>query len=118
MPTILIAEDDFSTQELYATILATLPVQLVQTYDGFETLEYLQQTSPDMLLLDLRLPNIDGKQILEAIQHDPRHANLQIIIITATHPDRSMLSYHLLSKPINPTKLLQTVRTHLEAKAS
>ena len=78
MATILIAEDERSINELIAANLRLVGHKAVQTFNGSETLHYIQEERPDLVLLDIMMPNMDGFQVMEKIKEE-----VPVIFITA-----------------------------------
>lgn len=62
--TILIVEDEKTLNEAYATILGKEGYRVLSAYDGEEALSILKKSKPDVILLDLRMPNVDGIEFL------------------------------------------------------
>lgn len=62
--TILIVEDEKTLNEAYATILGKEGYRVLSAYDGEEALSILKKAKPDVILLDLRMPNVDGIEFL------------------------------------------------------
>ncbi len=78
MATILIAEDERSINELIAANLRLVGHKPVQTFNGREALHYIQEERPDLVLLDIMMPDMDGFQVMEKIKEE-----VPVIFITA-----------------------------------
>lgn len=111
MQRILIAEDSSATRELLREILTSCGYDVVEACDGREALEKIDQTGPDVVLLDIKMPVLDGFAVLRQLRQDPCHARRLVVALTAyaMRGDRERMleagfdAY--LSKPINPAAL-------------
>jgi len=92
--------------------------------DGEEAIEYLRQRGryvnahrPDIILLDLNLPRLDGREVLMDIKSDPDLAKIPIIVLTSSSAERDIQSaYELhancyISKPVDFTEFIEAVRS-------
>src|SRR5438552_15214890 len=80
---ILIAEDHADIRETAAEYLAGIGHDVQQAADGIEALDRLRSHRPCVLLLDLRMPRMDGWELLSLLQGDPTLANIPIIVLSA-----------------------------------
>ncbi len=87
--------------------------------DGAEALDYLLSPDtpvPHLVLLDLKLPKIDGLQVLERLRQEPRAASLPIVILTSSNEERDLVeSYRLgansyIRKPVDFQQFMEAVR--------
>ncbi|MBZ5582345.1 MAG: response regulator [Acidobacteriia bacterium] len=83
MPTILIADDNRLSRELVRDILETADCRIIEARDGAEALALLDETPPDLLLLDLEMPAQDGFAVLREVRRNPRFAALPVAAFTA-----------------------------------
>jgi excisionase family DNA binding protein len=117
---VLIAEDDVNLQKLYEMNIANwgMPVALQIVGNGFEGLVQIGQQAPDVLILDLMMPGIDGFEMIRTLRANPALSAMDIIVVTGMSPasieDRGGLppGTTLYSKPI-PFNQLQG---YLQAK--
>ena len=79
---ILVIEDDQFFMELVAKELATGGFGVVQAPDGKRGLEKVRQSNPDLILLDLLLPDIDGFEVLSTVKQDSGTSNIPVIILS------------------------------------
>ena len=79
---ILIVEDDRFLSEMYSTKLTESGFEVEVAYDGNEGLRLIKELKPDLVLLDIVLPKMDGFEILERIQKDEASKNIPVIALT------------------------------------
>jgi two-component system cell cycle response regulator DivK len=116
IPTILVVEDNADNMKLFAWTLEDegLPFEGVGTAE--EALEALERRRFDLVLMDISLPGMDGKEATRRLRAHPRFARLPIIAVTA-HAVRSEVEAilaagisALVTKPIDEAVLMQTIR--------
>jgi PAS domain S-box-containing protein len=114
--TLLYIEDNLSNLRLVERILARRPeVKLISAMQGSIGLELARQHQPDLLLLDLHLPDIQGDEILRQLRADPRMERLPIVMISADATAAQVERLHALgaddylTKPIDVRKFLAIV---------
>jgi CheY-like chemotaxis protein len=81
--TVMVIDDDDTFREAVSGVLRRAGVRVVQTADGGVALAAMTQHRPDAVLLDLRLPDIDGTILLDALSEDERLSDLPVIVLTA-----------------------------------
>ena len=81
--TVAIVEDDANTREVFRTILEHKGYGVMEASDGLLGLSLVQDRMPDLVLLDLGLPGMDGKTVATRLKADPRTSSVPIIVITA-----------------------------------
>ena len=86
---ILIADDSEAHLRLMTSMLESERFTLVTKEDGREVLEYLQEHTPDLILIDVEMPYIDGLSIVERVKWVPRLKEVPVVIVTA-HDDEQM----------------------------
>jgi len=82
MRKILIVEDDKFLRELIARKLSAENYEIIEAIDGEECLKKLKEAKPDLVLLDLILPGIDGFEVLSKMKDDPALASVPVIILS------------------------------------
>ncbi|NJL92927.1 MAG: response regulator [Anaerolineae bacterium] len=112
--TVLIIEDDPSQQEIYSLTLQRDGYNTIVRGDAHSGLRWLEQILPDVIMLDVMLPEISGIEMLELIRKNPNGKDVPIIIATASSDvSEVMLApfnvYRLLRKPILPRMLLEAI---------
>ncbi len=79
---ILLIEDDFPILEIYKTVLTVAGFKVEAANCGADALNKLERISPDLILLDLILPDISGLQILRKIRADKKTENIPVFVVT------------------------------------
>jgi CheY-like chemotaxis protein len=122
---VLLVEDDpgdvLMTKEAFHDY--KLSNQLHVVTDGAEAMEFLRRQGehadaprPDLVLLDLNLPRMDGREVLQAIKSDPDLASIPVVILTTSEAEEDVLrSYSLhanayVTKPVDFDRFIQVVR--------
>jgi len=82
MAKILIVEDDKFLRELIVRKLSQENFDVVEAIDGEDGIKKVKETIPDLLLLDLILPGIDGFEVLSKIKEEPATASIPVIILS------------------------------------
>jgi CheY-like chemotaxis protein len=90
---IMIVEDDEELQELYSTMLEGVDCQIFQAFDGIDALQKLEETRPDVILLDIILDEMMGDELYMRIKQEPDYAAIPIIIVSVLPVERCQ---HLL----------------------
>jgi signal transduction histidine kinase/DNA-binding response OmpR family regulator len=93
--TVLIVDDDPNAVELIATFLPAPAYAVVRAYGGREAISLTRQLHPDLILLDLMMPEVSGFDVVEALQRDVDTARIPVLVVTAkqiTPQDRAALN--------------------------
>ena len=120
MSTILIVEDNEKNMKLVRDILRHKGHATLEAVTGEEGVRLARERRPDLVLMDIQLPGIDGIEALRQVRADPACSAIPIIAFTASvmQADRSQFSAAgfdgFLSKPINIKEFLETVKRVLE----
>lgn len=116
---VLIVDDEPDTIELIEFNLKNAGYDIVSAADGAEALRKARSTAPDLIILDLMLPEIDGLHVCKLLQADPATAKIPIIMLTAkaAEVDR-ILGLELgardyITKPFSPRELILRIRNLL-----
>jgi CheY-like chemotaxis protein len=127
-PYIIITDDDPDIVENLVTILGTQPYRLATARDGKQCLMLIKQERPDLLILDMLMPRMDGWGVIRELRSDPLYADLPIMVLTTVVEDASRRRYELevgmemdvqdyVQKPAKPAELLQRVEKLLKIHA-
>jgi len=121
--TVLVVDDTPANLTLMAQVLNKhFRVQLAVS--GAKALEIVRRSAPDLVVLDVMMPEIDGFEVCRQLKADPRTAHVPVIYLTAlTRPEDETAAFEaggadFVTKPFNPATLLARVRTHLALKAA
>jgi CheY-like chemotaxis protein len=113
MTKILIAEDNSVNRELLRELLEMRGYTVLEACDGEEALRMIEETQPDLLLLDIGMPVLDGFAVVRRIRENPRLAALPVVAVTAyaMQGDRERILNSnfdgYLSKPVNSRSLAE-----------
>lgn len=115
--TILVVDDDATVREVVRITLQREGYTVLVTADGFEALEVLHDGGrPDLIVLDLRMPGMDGVEFLHRVRANPELAPLRVLVLTAwadeeIRRDPILDGLTVLQKPF--LKLVEAVRREL-----
>jgi two-component system, cell cycle response regulator DivK len=116
---VLIVEDNELNMKLFNDLLEAHGYDTVQTRSGVAALGLARQHRPDLILMDIQLPEVSGLQVTQWLKDDPELAPIPVIAITAfamKGDEEKMLQggcEAYLSKPISVVKFLETVRAFI-----
>jgi signal transduction histidine kinase len=117
MSTILIVDDNASARETLVAMLENQVDHMELAEDGFHALQILRQLQPDLILLDVMMPGMDGFEVCRRIRAAPQLAEVPIIMLTALDDRASLLqgieagADDFLIKPVDRYELTARVRT-------
>ncbi len=119
---ILVVDDNEQNLELLQAYLEDLDCQITTAMDGLQALEAIAQDKPDLVLLDIMMPQMSGFEVCKRIKADPATQDIPIIMVTALNEfgdiERGIDSGtdDFVSKPVNRLELLARVKTMLKLK--
>lgn len=127
IPYVLIVDDDPDMLDSVTTVLKSQPYKLQIARDGKQCIEMIGKKIPDLLILDLLMPKMDGFAVIRELRGNPGTAEIPIMVMTAVYEDASRRRYDLetgremdvqayLEKPVVPAELLRRVDNILEKK--
>src|SRR5512133_3950841 len=117
MSTLLIVDDNASARETLIAMLEQDHYQIEQAKDGFQALQILHHIQPDLILLDVMMPGMDGFEVCRRIRATQHLAEVPIILLTALDDRTSLVrgiesgADDFLSKPADRRELIARVRT-------
>jgi len=121
MAMILIVEDDPSINQLLADILKADGHTLLQALDGRAGVGLTQQERPDLVVMDLRLPTVDGADAIRILKADPKTRDIPIIVVSASFTLRAEAGTlpvdATISKPLGIDEVLAEVAVQLHRAA-
>ena len=117
---VLVVEDDTSIRGLLATLLENEGHDVVTAEDGLAGLVAAGADVPDLVLLDLVMPDLGGRRVLEELRADPRTADVPVIVVTGRPDEAAALlpdvgAADVVGKPFAVEDLLGRVRAVLDA---
>ena len=122
-PRVLVADDEVNTTIMLQHIFERDGYEVVRVNDGFSAVETAKHMLPDLILLDIRMPRLDGFEVLRLLREDEQTANIPTIVITAnaTTPADVERGLNLgaddyLEKPFAPQELLARARSKIRAR--
>jgi two-component system, OmpR family, phosphate regulon response regulator PhoB len=114
---LLIADDERSVRLLVSATLASDRYHILEASSGVEAFDLIKEQHPRMVLLDVRMPDIDGLEICRRVRADPELEDIAIVMLTGDNaPDQieqglAAGANQYLTKPFSPLQLLQIVET-------
>ena len=114
--TVLIVEDNELNMKLFHDLLAAHGYRTIQTRNGFDALDLAKQHRPDLILMDIQLPEVSGLEVTKWLKDDENLRHIPIIAVTAfamkgdEERIRSGGCEAYISKPISVMGFLETVR--------
>ena len=114
--TVLVVDDDVKTVELVKVYLNRDGYRVLTAYDGVEALRVARESNPDLVVLDLMLPDVDGLEVCRTLRHE---SDVPIIMLTARTTDQDKLTGldsgadDYVTKPFSPKELAARVRAVL-----
>lgn len=113
---ILVCDDERHIVRLIQVNLERQGYEVVTAYDGKEGLEKVKSEKPNLVVLDVMMPYMDGFEVLKSLRKDPETESLPVIMLTAKAQDKDVFEgYHYgadmyLTKPFNPMELVTFVK--------
>lgn len=123
MSKILVVDDNPQNVKLLADLLSVKGYSVITASSGFEAIDKVATEHPDLILLDVMMPGMNGYEVCQRVRANPETAILPVIMVTALDPREERVkgleagADDFLSKPINQAELLARVRSLLRIKA-
>jgi len=120
---VLVVEDDTEMVDLLRFNLQKAGFAIATAADGIEALKKVRSLAPDLILLDLMLPELDGFSVCEILRQDPDTASIPIIMLTALSNELARMTglasgaNDYFSKPFSPRQLVSRVKDLLDRRA-
>lgn len=115
----LIIDDHPATAEVMAQILKMKGFEAVIAYDGTSGLEKTNSEKPDLILLDIMMPEMNGFEVCEKLKLNPQTSKIPVIIVSIRASEDSikegkkMGADEYITKPFSPSKLIEVVERYL-----
>jgi DNA-binding NarL/FixJ family response regulator len=114
---VLIVEDEQLLNEAYARVLSAANISLMRSYNGKEALEMLEKKKPDIILLDLRMPVMDGIEFLKKLKPKEKLPDTKIIVFSNYDDQREIdeafslgAMHYMLKAWATPDELVKLIR--------
>jgi two-component system cell cycle response regulator DivK len=119
-PQILVVEDNEKSMKLFRDVLLATGHRTLEATTGVRAVELATEHSPDLVLMDIQLPDIGGVEALVRLRADTRTASVPVVALTAQAMEGDRERFlaagfdDYLSKPVNVTDLIATVQRYCE----
>lgn len=119
---ILVADDDSRNVKLITAILGTNAFECLPAFGGEDALRVAREKLPDLVLLDIMMPDIDGYRVTRELKASPETAAIPIVMITSLNGEEDKAkalacgAEEFLTKPVNAVELLARVNSMLRVK--
>lgn len=119
---VMIVDDSVTVRKVTSRLLERQGYDIVTAKDGVDAIEQLENVRPDLMLLDIEMPRMDGFEVTNLVRHHDIHRNLPIIMITSRtgekHRERafSLGVTHYMGKPFQEAELLANVQELIAAQ--
>jgi twitching motility two-component system response regulator PilH len=116
MSTVLIVEDSIAQREMITDLLKASGLQVTHAGDGVEALETIQSTTPDLVVLDIVMPRMNGYELCRRLKSDPKTQNLPVVMCSSKGEEFDRYwgmkqgADAYIAKPFQPTELVGTVK--------
>ncbi|KAA8734437.1 response regulator [Acinetobacter qingfengensis] len=118
--TIMVVDDSVTVRKVTSRLLERQGFEVITAKDGVDAVEKLTQVTPDLMLLDIEMPRMDGFEVLNFIRHDSKHKQLPIVMITSRtgekHRERAfgLGVNRYMGKPFQEADLIENIQALLE----
>ena len=120
---LLVVEDDLALSDVVDFTLRRAGFEVVRAYDGLTAVTLWAQEAPDLVLLDLMMPDMDGWEVYQQMKADQSLRDIPVIVVTAKAQNiDKVLGLHIakvddyIAKPFSPQELLDSVEQVLSRK--
>jgi two-component system, cell cycle response regulator DivK len=120
---ILVVEDNEKNMKLFRDVLSATGYRTLEATTGGQAVEVATEHTPDLVLMDIQMPDFDGVEALRRLRADERTSAIPVLAVTAQamQGDRERFLAEgfdgYLSKPVNVRELIGTVRQHCDGRA-
>jgi len=119
---ILIVDDNPENRQILGSLLVKAGYDVGVSHDGYNALEFVTKVEPDLILLDVMMPGMDGFEVCKKLKSDLSTKHIPIIFLTAKTNSEDIVKgfktggLDYVGKPFNTEELLARVKTHIELK--
>ena len=124
VPVVLLVDDNEDCRIIYGSTLRHAGYTVRTAADGFQCLESAANEKPDLILLDIGMPRMDGMEALGHLKNDPRTTGIPVVAVSARvnkdqHEAVLQAGFsEVLLKPITPGEILASVKRHLPLQSN
>jgi len=121
---VLIVDDNYKNIQLLGNVLRGENLDIAVATNGIQALQITKEVLPNLILLDIMIPDMDGYQVCQLLKEDPKTAEIPIIFLTAKTEAEDIIkgltlgAVDYITKPFNNQELLIRVKTHLALQNS
>ena len=123
MPKILVVDDERNMVRLLQVNLEREGYEVVTAFDGVEGLQKARTENPDLVLLDITMPRMDGFEVLNVLKANTDTSDMPVVILTARSKDADVFQGYetgadaYLTKPLHPNELTAVIRKMLAKRS-
>jgi DNA-binding response OmpR family regulator len=120
---ILVVDDEADLVETVRFVLELQGFNVLVSYNGEDALNQARKEIPDLILLDIMLPKLDGYKVCRLLKFDERYKHIPILMLTAKTQDKDKIigretgADEYITKPFEMDELIEKVKFHLSKKA-
>jgi len=116
MSNVLVVEDSLTQREMISDLLSKSGLSVIVAKDGVEALEKIQAQSPDVVVLDIVMPRMNGYEVCRRLKTDPKTKNVLVVMCSSKGEEFDRYwgmkqgADAYIAKPFQPTELVGTVK--------
>ena len=119
---VLVVDDDRDGREMYTATMKTAGFRVEEAIDGFEAVDKAYKLRPDIILMDLLMPRLDGWEVIGWLKNNRNTREIPIVAVTGAPAEQRELAtqagvHSVLVKPCTPEALLDEIRRVLSERA-
>lgn len=112
---ILVVDDDISLTKLLEGLLSSQGHSVIVAHDGLECMVNVRKNSPDLIILDIMMPEINGYDVCRELKFDPKYKQIPIIILTSREQELDprigqLMGIDYMHKPLDTKLLLEKIQ--------
>jgi twitching motility two-component system response regulator PilH len=122
MSTVMIVDDSSALREMIAGLLSQAGMTILEAKDGIEAQQKLQASTPDLVVLDIVMPNMNGYELCRWIKNNPGTQDVPVVICSSKGEEFDRYwgmkqgADAYISKPFRPNEMVETVKQLLRSK--
>lgn len=122
VPTVLVVDDNPKNVQIIALLLRELKYKIIIAVNGSSAVDLVERVRPDLILLDVMMPGMDGFEACQIIKLKPENKDIPVIFLTALSEKVNIVKgfevggVDYITKPFNKEELISRIKTHLELK--